>query len=329
MILEKLKRIYKVPLRALVVKPGVKLPEMEEKNQKSQSILEALKAHHKVKILNSEAVEKKLSSLIEGGTNMLQVFSDFDFTISRLWLDDGAKGPSSHGVIEAALPGQFNVVAKQIFDTYYPIEIDPTLTIEEKIPSMIEWWNSTHANMIASGLTKAKLTATCQKSGIVVRHGFSALAQSLLDDKIPLLIFSAGIADVLEGVIRALDLSHPNQTIIGNRMIFNEDPNSDGKLIGFRDPLIHVFNKNEALKMHLDYFEAQKSRKNSILMGDSLGDLKMVEGVKSVANCLTIGFLNTKVDEMLGKYMENFDIVLVDDNSMDVPNHILDCVRGG
>ena len=64
---------------------------------------------------------------------MLQVFSDFDFTISRLWLDDGAKGPSSHGVIEAALPGQFNVVAKQIFDTYYPIEIDPTLTIEEKV----------------------------------------------------------------------------------------------------------------------------------------------------------------------------------------------------
>ena len=64
---------------------------------------------------------------------MLQVFSDFDFTISRLWLDDGSRGPSSHGVIEAALPGQFNVIAKEIFDTYYPIEIDPSLTIEQKV----------------------------------------------------------------------------------------------------------------------------------------------------------------------------------------------------
>ena len=108
-------------------------------------------------------------------------------------------------------------------------------------------------------------------------------------------------------------------------MIFDEE--TDGRLNAFRDPLIHVFNKNEALKMHLDYFEAQKSRKNSILMGDSLGDLKMVEGVESVANCLTIGFLNTKVDEMLGRYMESFDIVLVDDNTMDVPNQILEGVR--
>lgn len=324
MIFKKLKRIYKVSLNTIVIRSGIKLPKMEEK---SQSIFDTLKAHPKVKILNDEAVEKKLSSLIAGGSNMLQVFSDFDFTISRLWLDDGSKGPSSHGVIESALPGQFNVIAKNIFDTYYPIEIDPSLTIEQKIPSMIEWWNSTHANMIASGLTKAKLTATCQNSKIVVREGFPELAQTLLDEKIPLLIFSAGIADVLEGVIHALGLSHPNQTIIGNGMIFEES--SDGKLVAFKDPLIHVFNKNEALKLHLDYFEAQKSRKNSILMGDSLGDLKMVEGVESVANCLTIGFLNTKVDEMLGRYMENFDIVLVDDNTMEVPNAILERVRVG
>lgn len=329
MIFKKLKRIYKVSLKAAVANPGIKLLKMEEKIIKSQSILESLKAHPKVKVHNWENTEKKLSSLISGGTNMLQVFSDFDFTISRLWLDNGTKGPSSHGVIEAALPGEFNLIAKQIFDTYYPIEIDPSLTIEQKIPSMITWWNSTHANMIASGLTKAKLTAACQSSGISVRRGFPALAQSLLDDKIPLLIFSAGIADVLEGVLRALKLDHPNQTIIGNKMIFDEtlEENADGKLVAFRDPLIHVFNKNEALKMHLDYFEAQKSRKNSILMGDSLGDLKMVEGVET--NCLTIGFLNTKVDEMLQRYMENFDIVLVDDNTMDVPNQILDHVRAG
>merc|ERR1712136_666993 len=119
--------------------------------------------------------------------------------------------------------------------------------------------------------------------GILMRHGFTSLAQSLLDEKIPLLIFSAGIADVLEGVIHAHGLDHPNQAIIGNRMIFQEEEDG-GKLLGFHDPLIHVFNKNEALKMHLEYFESQRSRKNSILMGDSLGDLKMVEGVESVAN---------------------------------------------
>ena len=61
MIWKKLKRIYKVSLRTLVVNPGLKLTKMEEKNQKSQSIFEALKAHSKVKILNNEAVERKVS----------------------------------------------------------------------------------------------------------------------------------------------------------------------------------------------------------------------------------------------------------------------------
>jgi hypothetical protein len=56
--------------------------------------------------------------------NLLQVFSDFDYTISQLWIDEN-KGPSSHGVIENALPAEFAEKAKTIFETYYPIEIDP------------------------------------------------------------------------------------------------------------------------------------------------------------------------------------------------------------
>lgn len=280
----------------------------------------------RVKIRDSEAVEKKLNALISGGVDKFQVFSDFDFTISRLWLDDASKGPSSHGVVERALPTEFAVKCKNIFNTYYPEEINPNLSIEEKTPKMIEWWTATHSTLVASSfVSKDTLGDICGHSGIVVRDGFDAFAKALVDDKVPLLVFSAGIADVLEGVLDALGLAHPNQTVIGNRMQFD----SKGRLIGFQEPLIHVFNKNDALKQHLDYFESQKSRANAILMGDSLGDLRMVEGVDSVTNCLTIGFLNTKVEEMMETYMDSYDIVLVDDRTMDLANKILRLVKHG
>lgn len=74
------------------------------------------------------------------------------------------------------------------------------------------------------------------------------------------------------------------------------------------------------------YFKCLKHRHNVILMGDSLGDLRMADGADGAENVLKIGFLNDKVDEKLDVYMDSFDIVLVDDQTMDVANWILEKV---
>ena len=44
-----------------------------------------------------------------------------------------------------------------------------------------------------------------------------------------------------------------------------------GKLVGFRGELIHVFNKNESAVHESDYFENLSHRDNIVLLGDSLG----------------------------------------------------------
>ena len=67
-----------------------------------------------------------------------------------------------------------------------------------------------------------------------------------------------------------------------------------GDLIGFENDLIHVFNKNEDAIHDSDYFKKLDGRDNVILLGDSLGDLKMAEGANAT-NLLKIGFLNDKV----------------------------------
>lgn len=49
----------------------------------------------------------------------------------------------------------------------------------------------------------------------------------------------------------------------------------------------------------------------------------MADGVANVEHILKIGYLNDRVDELLEKYMDSYDIVLVRDESLDVANSIL------
>lgn len=132
-------------------------------------------------------------------------------------------------------------------------------------------------------------------------------------------IFSAGIGDVLEEVIRQAGVYHPNVKVVSNFMDFDET----GMLKGFKGELIHVFNKHDGALRNTEYFNQLKDNSNIILLGDSQGDLRMADGVANVEHILKIGYLNDRVDELLEKYMNSYDIVLVQDESLEVANSIL------
>lgn len=65
-------------------------------------------------------------------------------------------------------------------------------------------------------------------------------------------------------------------------------------MVGFKGDLIHSFNKNERVVTESEYFAHLKKRENILLLGDSLGDLGMVDE-KQHPDVLKIGFLNDKV----------------------------------
>ncbi|XP_032142734.1 cytosolic 5'-nucleotidase 3A isoform X3 [Sapajus apella] len=207
----------------------------------------------------------------------------------------------------------------QLKEKYYAIEVDPVLTVEEKYPYMVEWYTKSHGLLVEQALPKAKLKEIVAESDVMLKEGYENFFDKLQQHSIPVFIFSAGIGDVLEEVIRQAGVYHPNVKVVSNFMDFDET----GVLKGFKGELIHVFNKHDGALKNTEYFNQLKDNSNIILLGDSQGDLRMADGVANVEHILKIGYLNDRVDELLEKYMDSYDIVLVQDESLEVANSIL------
>ncbi|XP_071417493.1 cytosolic 5'-nucleotidase 3A isoform X4 [Pithys albifrons albifrons] len=273
-----------------------------------------------VHIKDPGRVEEIICGLIKGGAAKLQIITDFDMTLSRFSYN-GKRCPTCHNIIDNSkiITDECRKKLLQLKETYYAIEIDPALTIEEKYPYMVEWYHKSHALLIEQGLQKEKFAEIVRESDVMLKEGYENFFDKLSEHNIPVFIFSAGIGDILEEVIHQAGVYHSNVKVVSNFMDFDEN----GVLKGFKGELIHVYNKHDGALKNTEYFKQLKDNSNIILLGDSQGDLSMADGVANVEHILKIGYLNDKVDELLEKYMDSYDIVLVKDESLEVANSIL------
>jgi hypothetical protein len=90
----------------------------------------------------------------------------------------------------------------------------------------------------------------------------------------------------------------------------------EGYMKKAKEPIIHVFNKDETAIQQFPVYERIKSRKNILLLGDGPGDAGMSDGFDA-EEILKIGFLNEKVKENLKHYKKLYDVVLLGDPPFD------------
>ncbi|XP_004707531.1 7-methylguanosine phosphate-specific 5'-nucleotidase isoform X1 [Echinops telfairi] len=234
---------------------------------------------------------------------------------------NGQRCPSSHNILDNSkiVSEECRRELKALLHHYYPIEIDPNQTTKEKLPHMVEWWTKAHDLLCQQKIQNVQIAEVVRESNAMLRDGYKMFFNMLYRHSIPLFIFSAGIGDILEEIIRQMKVYHPNIHIVSNYMDFDEN----GFLQGFKDQLIHTYNKNLSLHENSNYFRQFQDKTNILLLGDSLGDLTMADGVPGVENILKIGFLNDKVEELRERYMDAYDIVLEKDETLDVVNGLL------
>lgn len=272
-------------------------------------------------------VEKAIRIMMKDAQHKLQIVADFDRTLSK-YSENGKPCSTTHSVLEESkhMPEFYRTESLKLKEIYLPIEFDHSKTIEEKIPKMIEWWHKGHVLLTSCHLTRQDLTPIVADSLARLRDGCKSFFNLLHSLDIPILIFSAGIGDVINETINQQATFFPkNMKIVANFLKFDEM----GKMVGFMgDEIIHTFNKNENAIHFSDYFYNIRHRENLLLMGDSLGDLRMAEGADHVECILKIGFLNFKVQENLDLYMQSYDVVIIEDESLDIINGLVGTILG-
>lgn len=245
----------------------------------------------------------------------------FDMTLTR-FSHNGTRCPTTHNILHSSALVSEECKAKMadLLAFYYPIEIDNSMTVQEKIPHMVEWWTRAHDLLVQQRIRKDQLAQAVKDSGAMLREGYRSFFEVLQENSVPLLIFSAGVGDVLEEVISEHGVFLPNVRIFSNYMDFDQH----GVVCAFKGELIHTFNKREGALQNTHQFVC--GRTNVLLLGDSLGDLHMADGVQDLQHILRIGYLNDKVEERREAYTSSYDIVLEKDETLDVPNAILNYI---
>lgn len=94
-------------------------------------------------------------------------------------------------------------------------------------------------------------------------------------------------------------------------------------ILGIKGEVIHTYNKNEDAIKDTEYHEMVKERNNVILMGDNIGDAGMAEGMDHCDVIIKVGYLGRNVEGNLQNYLKKFDIVLVNENTVNSVNAIL------
>lgn len=272
-------------------------------------------------VVNPKEFACQVRELKKQGKQNLQIVCDFDRTITQCF-SLGRKAPSLIGILreDGYLSPKYAKKAHALFNHYHPIEINSKLDLVYKKKMMQEWWRKHFQLLIEEGLSKDDIYQAMTKSSLQLRAKGKEFFYKLNDYKVPLVIFSAsGLGELsIEMFLKKRALLLDNVYIVANSFYFNKK----GILQGVKEPIIHVFNKNETALKHYPFYNTIKARQNVIVIGDSLGDAKMHKGLKN-SQVLKIGFLNENEKESMPAYQKAFDLLILGDPSFYYVNEII------
>jgi phosphoserine phosphatase len=215
-----------------------------------------------------EAVVAKLSNLALEGVATLHVVSDWDRTLTH---NGGGRDITSWGVVQSLLPQEGWDEDQAMYDVFHPKELDGSLTEEEAR----QWWAASLGLHVNNHTNIRDLQSAVDNVGMQPRPGARELFELCRDLKIPTVVLSAGVKNVIEWVT-AKNGMQPS-VILATELLTD----SEGRVIGWEeDTLIHALNKRE--RGHDQISQIRQLRPNAILLGDDNEDPGMIDGTDNV-----------------------------------------------
>ncbi|MFZ2038485.1 MAG: hypothetical protein WAV11_00910 [Minisyncoccia bacterium] len=256
-----------------------------------------------------KTIEVLLKDLLADGVDKLQIVADFDGTLTKDFID-GQKVQSIISVLRdhpGYLSSDYQIVAKQLFAEYAPFENDLSISYEDRLAKMHEWWTKHFDLLIKSGLKLEHIEQVATSGIIQFRDGAKEFLKLTHELKIPVIIFSAsGLGEALSIYCQHEGVVYDNIHFVTNSFKWGEK----GEAIAANEPIIHSLNKNEEVIQGIDNMKkVVENRQNVLLLGNSLGDLEMSKGSHN-KKLVTIAF----VDKEQGKcdWCQKFDALATD-----------------
>lgn len=274
-----------------------------------------------VVITNLVYLEKTKQKIAREGKTKLHVVTDFDRTLTTAFVN-GEKVSFIISVLRDGnyLTKDYAEKANALYKKYHAIEISSEIPLSEKKKAMHKWWTTHFGLLIKSRLNRKDLEKVVNSGKVRFRKGALQFLELLHKQNIPLVILSsAGLGEEsISLYFNRHKKLYENIYIISNS--FEWDKN--GYLVGFKEPITHSMNKDETSIKEFPAYKAIKNRKNVLLLGDTLEDIEMIKGFSS-ENLIKIGFLNENIEENLDAYKKVYDVVILNDGTMDYVNKLL------
>ena len=272
---------------------------------------------------DKEKFEAIKSNFIKEWSAKIHILADFDGTLTKAYVNWEKRAWILNAIKENNLLWEeFKAKGQELFNKYYPLEIDPKVSMEEKLLHMSIWWEKTFEMMIEYWLTIENINFAWNSDYASLRDWFKEFYKILEDKKIPLVVMSAWIKELVDAFFSSNLINTSNIDVIANEFIW------DSKWISkwYNKPIIHVFNKSEFLiNSHKNIFKKIENKNNVILLWDSLWDHHMIEWYE-YENLIKIWFLNNEIDGLYEEFIKRYDVVIKWDWNMNFINDLLkDC----
>ena len=256
----------------------------------------------------------KLKQFREDGPEGLQIVSDWDRTLTRSTAEDGSDQSTCSVIANSGLLGPaFSRYYRELFDRYRIIERTPELSENDKSRHLHRWWSLQFDLLLDYRFSTRTIYRIVRENRPHLRDGARLFFNTLRERRIPLIILSAGIREIIVARLAEEGVSTDNIAIVANTLVF--DP--DGIAVTYRTPLIHSLNKHERLVAST---QEMTGRRNLLLLGDTLEDTRMAENI-SHTRLLSFAFPPDSVH--LQKYQTAYDVVLAPETSLEPVNAVL------